>query len=80
MLLAESAARQESSRQRCWSSSARVSGASPACDRIRIGVVLAKAQALVFWEAVGYSATGELRPYEEGTVRSEVVVMEKRIG
>jgi len=50
------------------------------CDRIRIGVVRANAQALAFWEAVGYSATGELRPYEEGAVRSEVVVMEKRIG
>lgn len=50
------------------------------CDRIRIGVVGANAQALVFWEAVGYSATGELRPHEQGTVRSEVVVMEKRIG
>ena len=50
------------------------------CDRVRIGVVRANAQALVFWEAVGYSATGELRPYEEGAVRSEVVVMEKRIG
>ncbi len=50
------------------------------CDRIRIGVVRTNAQALVFWEAVGYSATGEMRPYDEGAVRSEVVVMEKRIG
>ncbi|MBN2404576.1 MAG: GNAT family N-acetyltransferase [Coriobacteriia bacterium] len=38
------------------------------CDRIRIGVVRTNAQALIFWEAVGYSATGELRPYEEGVV------------
>lgn len=50
------------------------------CDRIRVGVVRTNAPALAFWEAVGYSATGELRPYEEGAVRSEVVVMEKRIG
>jgi len=50
------------------------------CDRIRIGVVRADSQALVFWEAVGYSATGELRPFGKGAVRSEVVVMEKRIG
>jgi len=50
------------------------------CDRIRVGVVRTNAQALAFWEAVGYSATGELRPYEQGAVRSVVVVMEKRIG
>lgn len=50
------------------------------CDRIRIGVVRTNAQALPFWEALGYVPTGELRPYEEGAVRSEVVVMEKRIG
>lgn len=50
------------------------------CDRIRIGIVRANAPAFAFWEAVGYSATGELRPWEEGAVCSEIVVMEKRLG
>lgn len=50
------------------------------CDRIRIGVVRTNEPALVFWKATGYSATGEQRPWEEGAVRSEVIVMEKMIG
>lgn len=49
------------------------------CDRIRIGVVRTNKQALAFWKAAGYSPTGELRPHNEGTVCSEVVVMEKQI-
>ena len=48
-------------------------------DRIRVGVVRTNALALIFWETMGYTATGELRPWEEGMVRSEVVVMEKRL-
>lgn len=49
------------------------------CDRVRIAVVRANAPAMAFWDALGYLPTGELRPYQKGTVRSEVVVMEKRV-
>lgn len=51
----------------------------PGCRRIRLGVVEANAQALPFWRACGFAATGERKPFENGAVRSEVVLMEKRL-
>jgi ribosomal protein S18 acetylase RimI-like enzyme len=50
------------------------------CTRVRLGVVASNASALGFWDAMGYERTGEIRPWAEGTVKSEVIVFEKAIG
>lgn len=50
------------------------------CERVRIGVVRTNACVLGFWHAMGFEETGEIRPYRAGSIRSEVVVLEKRIG
>jgi GNAT superfamily N-acetyltransferase len=50
------------------------------CRRVRLGVVASNASALGFWAAMGYERTGEVRPWAEGTVKSEVIVFEKAIG
>lgn len=47
------------------------------CERIRLGVVAANARVVPFWEAMGFVATGERRPWEQGEVVSEVIVFEK---
>ena len=46
-------------------------------ERVRIGVVRANVPAFGFWHAMGFTETGDVRPYESGPVTSEVVVMEK---
>ena len=49
------------------------------CTRVRLGVVASNADALAFWEAMGYQRTGEARPWTQGTVKSEVIAFEKAI-
>jgi RimJ/RimL family protein N-acetyltransferase len=49
------------------------------CDRIRIGVVRANERVMPFWIRHGFCPTGQTRPWREGSVRSEVVFLEKRV-
>jgi len=50
-----------------------------ACDRARLAVVRANASALGFWRRAGFTETGECVDYSCGTVRSELVLMEKTL-
>lgn len=45
----------------------------------RIGVVRSNSGVLGFWRKLGFAETGELRPYENGAVRSETIVLEKSL-
>jgi GNAT superfamily N-acetyltransferase len=49
------------------------------CDRMRIGVLRANAQVISFWTRLGFTATGEVRPYRYASVASEILVFEKRL-
>ncbi len=49
----------------------------PEVRRLRIGVVEANARVLPFWQRMGFTPTGEVKPYAEGSVRSRVVVLER---
>ena len=49
------------------------------CERVRIGVVRTNEQVTPFWTQLGFTPTGEVRPYRDGAVASEVVVFEKRL-
>ena len=44
---------------------------------IRISVVKSNDEVLTFWKKLGFTETGILRPYENGTVVSEALVLEK---
>jgi GNAT superfamily N-acetyltransferase len=50
-----------------------------ACSRILLGVVLANAGVLAFWENAGFVQTGETRPYQHGTVVSETIMLSKTL-
>ncbi len=52
----------------------------PEIRKIRIAVVLTNAQVLDFWKRCGFQETGNRRPYENGIVKSESVILEKMIG
>jgi RimJ/RimL family protein N-acetyltransferase len=49
------------------------------CTRIRLAVVRTNDAAAGFWRAMGFSATGEVAPYEAGVVVSECVLFEKEL-
>jgi GNAT superfamily N-acetyltransferase len=49
------------------------------CARVRIGVVRTNEQVTPFWTQLGFTPTGEVRPYRHGAVASEVLVLEKRL-
>lgn len=49
----------------------------PEIHKARIGVVTDNAIVLPFWKKMGFMDTGIRRPYEHGSVRCEVVVLEK---
>jgi GNAT superfamily N-acetyltransferase len=49
------------------------------CSRIRIGVVETNAQALPFWQRIGFAPTGEIKPYSYAGVRSQVVILERQL-
>ncbi len=45
--------------------------------RVRIGVVETNGEVLAFWGRLGFTETGERKPWRRGTVESEIVVLEK---
>ena len=49
----------------------------PGVRRIRLTVIEANVPALGFWNAMGFTRTGEFEPYESGEVRSRHVLFEK---
>lgn len=40
------------------------------CDRVRLGVTLKNSEVIAFWRKLGFSETGEERPYTYGSVQS----------
>ncbi len=46
---------------------------------IRIGVVESNAQVRSFWERCGFVSTGVSKPYENGNIRSQTIVLEKSL-
>ena len=46
-------------------------------DVIRLGVVATNSEVLGFWQKLGFSETGETKPYNYGSVCSQIVIMEK---
>jgi GNAT superfamily N-acetyltransferase len=49
------------------------------CSRILLAVVRANGGVLGFWESVGFVQTGETRPYRQGTVVSETIMLSKTL-
>lgn len=47
--------------------------------RWRIAVVRSNAQALGFWERMGYAPTGEVKPYRHGQLESESVILTRPV-
>ena len=47
------------------------------CDRIRIGVVRVNDEVVPFWTRLGFTPTGEVKPYRYGAVVSETALLEK---
>ena len=46
-------------------------------NKIRISVIESNRQVLEFWHSLGFIETGVRRPYENGKVISEAIVLEK---
>jgi hypothetical protein len=44
---------------------------------IRLAVVATNAQVLPFWYRMGFTETGEVRPYRHGKLRSESIILDK---
>ncbi|RLZ04101.1 N-acetyltransferase, partial [Kocuria tytonicola] len=52
----------------------------PEVSTLRLGVVETNATSAVgFWEALGYTPTGETAPYENGSVRCQVTPYERPV-
>jgi len=49
----------------------------PEIHRIGISVVATNDVAVPFWQRMGFSLTGERKPYQHGSVKSEVILMRK---
>ena len=49
------------------------------CELIRLGVVMTNADVIGFWRKLGFSETGEMRPYRYGSVHSQIAIMEKSL-
>jgi RimJ/RimL family protein N-acetyltransferase len=49
----------------------------PSIKTVRLSVVESNGWVLKFWEELGFAKTGESRPYENKTVRSTAVLLEK---
>lgn len=47
------------------------------CTHARAGVVKSDSRVLPFWEHLGFVPTGELWPFQSGTVTSEVIILER---
>jgi hypothetical protein len=48
-------------------------------SRIRISVVRTNDEVLGFWKKMGFLETGGRRPYENGSIKSEAIILEKPI-
>jgi len=51
----------------------------PEVNKIRIGIVKTNSEVIAFWLAMGFTDTGLRKSYQENTVKSEVVVLEKTL-
>jgi ribosomal protein S18 acetylase RimI-like enzyme len=51
----------------------------PWVRRLRLSVVRTNDQVLGFWRRMGFTETGEVRPWRHGKLESEVVLMDKVI-
>jgi GNAT superfamily N-acetyltransferase len=49
------------------------------CTKIRLGVVRTNAAVLPFWIRLGFTETGETKPYSYGPVRSEIVILTQKL-
>jgi ribosomal protein S18 acetylase RimI-like enzyme len=49
----------------------------PWARRLRLGVVRTNGQVLGFWRRMGFTETGEVRPWRYDKLESEVVLMDK---
>lgn len=49
------------------------------CTRVRIGVVRTNECVLGFWRRMGFVETGEIKPHAHGSLKSEIVVMDKSL-
>jgi ribosomal protein S18 acetylase RimI-like enzyme len=49
------------------------------CTKIRLGVVRTNAAVLPFWIRLGFTETGESKPYSCGPVLSEIVILTKTL-
>lgn len=47
-------------------------------DRIRLAVVESN-PVIGFWKKMGFTATGEIKPYENGSFKSRAILMEKKL-
>lgn len=52
----------------------------PEIEAIRIGVVETNAKVMGFWQKMGFRDTGLRRPYEQGRVHSQTILLEKPLG
>lgn len=57
-----------------------VVSAWPEVRRLRLAVLETNAGVIPFWERMGFARTGEVRPYRDGSVATEAILMEKRLG
>jgi ribosomal protein S18 acetylase RimI-like enzyme len=46
---------------------------------IRIGVVMTNEAVLPFWKSLGFKETGFRKPYHDGSVKSETIILEKQL-
>jgi GNAT superfamily N-acetyltransferase len=49
------------------------------CTRMRIAVLRTNDRVLPFWTALGFVPTGEVKPYRDGSVITEAIVLAKRL-
>jgi len=47
------------------------------CSKVRLGIVRTNEAVTPFWQSLGFTPTGEVKPYRYGPVISEVVIFDK---
>ena len=52
----------------------------PWARRLRLGVVRSNDQVLGFWRRMGFTETGEVRPWRYDKLESEAILMDKPVG
>lgn len=50
------------------------------CTRMRIGVVRTNDRAMPFWSKLGFTPSGEVKPYRHANVASQTTVLVKELG